>query len=57
MRMHHPELPYTAENGGVEVTDKQFELAWRPKGWLPLDEPAESDVVTESESEEDDIYG
>jgi hypothetical protein len=42
MRMHHPNLPYTKKNGGVEVTEAQFRLAWANRGWLALEDDDDS---------------
>ena len=41
MLMYHPDLPYTKKNGGVEVTEDQFRLAWQPAGWKPIVTPDE----------------
>jgi len=56
MRMYHPKLPYTKKNGGVEVTEKQFQDVWSKQpqpGWKRIGpKPIEADSSFMDEGEE-----
>lgn len=52
MKMYHPKLPYTKKNGGVEVSDKQYDEVWKSSGWKPLlPEPKLADTSFMDEDE------